>query len=124
MWSGPVCKVSEEDIYSKFTTDKDEMAAPPYRKALESRKEKYVWPDFLGKDTDPAESLSRVSIPGLWIFSDNDGSIPVDLSIANLQTLRRAGHRYDYALFSGLGHNNMDGTFAAAADWIRRVVEK
>jgi pimeloyl-ACP methyl ester carboxylesterase len=121
MWSGPVCKVSEEDIYSKFTTDKDEMAAPPYRKALESRKEKYIWPDFLGKDTDPAESLARLSIPGLWIFSDNDGSIPVDLSIANLQTLRGAGHRYDYALFSGLGHNNMDRTFAAATDWIRRV---
>ena len=121
MWSGPVCKVSEEDIYSKFTTDKDAMAAPPYRQALESRKEKYIWPDFLGKDTDPAESLAKLSIPGLWIFSDNDGSIPVDLSIANLQTLRGAGRRYDYALFSGLGHNNMDGTFAAAADWIRRV---
>jgi len=121
MWSGPVCKVSEEDIYSKFTTDKDEMAAPPYRKALESRKVKYIWPDFLGKDTDPAESLAKLSIPGIWIFSDNDGSIPVDLSIANLQTLRGAGHRYDYVLFSGLGHNNMDGTFAAAADWIRRV---
>jgi len=124
MWSGPVCKVSEEDIYSKFTTDKNEMAAPPYRKALESRKEKYIWPDFLGKDTDPAESLAKLSIPGLWIFSDNDGSIPVDLSIANLQTLRGAGNRYDYALFSGLGHNNMDGTFAAAADWIRRVGAK
>jgi pimeloyl-ACP methyl ester carboxylesterase len=124
MWSGPVCKVSEEDIYSKFTTDKDEMAAPPYRQALESRKEKYIWPDFLGKDTDPAESLAKLSIAGLWIFSDNDGSIPVDLSIANLQTLRGAGHRYDYVLFSGLGHNNMDGTFAAATDWIRRVGAK
>jgi pimeloyl-ACP methyl ester carboxylesterase len=124
LWSGPVCKVSEEDIYSKFTTDKDEMAAPPYRKALESRKEKYIWPAFLGKDTDPSDSLAKLSIPGLWIFSDNDGSIPVDLSIANLQNLRGAGHSYDYVLFSGLGHNNMDGTFAAATDWIRRVVAK
>ena len=124
MWSGPVCKVSEEDIYSKFTTDKDEMAAPPYRKALESRKEKYIWPDFLGKDTNPSDSLAKLSIPGLWIFSDNDGSIPVDLSIANLQALRGAGHRYEYALFSGLGHNNMDGTFAAATDWIGRVGAK
>jgi uncharacterized protein len=124
LWSGPVCKVSEEDIYSKFTTDKEAMAAPPYRQALESRKEKYIWPDFLGKDTDPADSLVNLSIPGLWIFSDNDGSIPVDLSIANLQKLRGSGHRFDYVLFSGLGHNNMDGTFAAATDWIRRVAAK
>ena len=126
LWSGPICKVSEEDIFSKFTADKDllTIVAPPYRTALESRKEKYIWPDFLGKDTDPSESLAELSIPGLWIFSDNDGSIPVDLSIANLQTLRSAGHRYDYALFSGLGHNNMDGTFAAAADWVRRVAAK
>jgi uncharacterized protein len=124
LWSGPVCKVSEEDIYSKFTTDKDAMAAPPYRQALESRKEKYIWPDFLGKDSDPADSLVKLSIPGLWIFSDNDGSIPVDLSIANLQKLRGSGHRFDYVLFSGLGHNNMDGTFAAATDWIRRVAAK
>jgi pimeloyl-ACP methyl ester carboxylesterase len=89
--------------------------------ALNARKEKYVWPDFLGKDTDPSQSLEKLSIPGLWIFSDNDRSIPVDLSIDRLQTLRRSGHRYDYVLFSGLGHNNMDRTFSVATDWIRRL---
>lgn len=120
MWSGPVCKVSEEDIYSKYTTDGDMQAVPPYREALETRKEKYIWPDFLGKDTDPSESLGKLTIRGLWIFSDNDGSIPVDLSIARLQPLRRAGHPYDYVLFSGLGHNNIESTFATAVDWIRR----
>ena len=120
LWSGPVCKVSEEDIFSIYTRDKDAAVAPPYREALSSRKDPYVWPDFLGKDTDPADSLARLSIPGLWIFSDNDGSIPVDLSVERLQVLRRAGHRYDYVLFSGLGHNNMDGTFATAVEWIGR----
>jgi predicted esterase len=64
--------------------------------------------------------LKTLSIPGLWLFSDNDGSIPVDLSIERLQVLRRAGHRFDYVLFSGLGHNNMDRTFAAAIDWMKR----
>jgi uncharacterized protein len=120
LWSGPVCKVSEEDIFSIYTRDKDSLVAPAYREALDSRTEKYVWPDFLGKDPDPADSLARLSIPGLWIFSDNDGSIPVDLSIERLQALRRAGHRYDYVLFSGVGHNNMDGTFATAVEWIGR----
>jgi pimeloyl-ACP methyl ester carboxylesterase len=121
LWSGPVCKVSEEDIYSKYTSDADGQTAPPYDEALSSRTEKYVWPDFLGRDTDASQDLAKLSIPGLWIFSDNDTSIPVDVSIDRLQGLRKAGHRYDYVLFSGLGHNNMDSTFSVATDWIRRA---
>jgi pimeloyl-ACP methyl ester carboxylesterase len=120
LWSGPVCKVSEEDIYSKYTADADGPIVPPYREALRSRTTPYVWPTFLGKDTDPSETLGRLSIPGLWIFSDNDGSVPVDLSIERLRSLQGAGHRYRYILFSGLGHNNMDESFAAATDWIKR----
>ena len=42
------------------------------------------------------------------------------LSIERLQSLRR-GHRYDYVLFSGLGHNNMGASFATATDWIKRL---
>jgi len=122
MWSGPVSKVSEEDIYSKYTADKDSVdALPTYEEALRSRTEKYIWPDFLGKDTDSSENLEKLSIPGLWIFSDNDGSIPIGLSIERLRSLRKAGHHYDYVLFSGLGHNNMDGTFATAIAWIKRL---
>ena len=120
LWSAPVCKVSEEDIYSIYTRDQDLRIAPAYRQALDSRREKYLWPDFLGVDTDPATSLAGLSIPGFWIFSDNDASIPVDLSIERLQALRAQGKRYDYVLFSGLGHNNMDGSFAAAVEWVRR----
>ncbi len=121
LWSGPVCKVSEEDIYSIYTQDRDVVIAPTYARALASRTAPYVWPDFLGVDTDSGETLQRLSIPGLWIFSDNDGSIPVDLSLDRLKSLRAAGQHYDYALFSGLGHNNMDGTFSVATEWIRRL---
>jgi len=122
MWSGPVCKVSEEDIFSKFTSDGDAaQTAPRYAVALQARTEKYIWPDFLGRDTDSGEDLAKLSIPGLWIFSDNDASIPVDLSLDRLQALRREGHHYDYVVYSGLGHNNMEGTFPVAVDWIRRL---
>jgi len=121
LWSGPVCKVSEEDIFSKYTGDADGKEAPSYDEALSSRKEKYIWPDFLGKDTDPSEDLAKLEIPGLWIFGENDGSIPVDLSIRRLKKLKSSGHAYNYVLFSGLGHNNMTETFAAAADWIKRL---
>jgi pimeloyl-ACP methyl ester carboxylesterase len=84
-------------------------------------KEKYIWPDFLGKDTDPSESLAKLEIPGLWIFGEDDGSVPVDLSIRRLKKLRNSGHRYDYVLFSGLGHNNMPETFTTVTDWIKRL---
>src|SRR4051812_43484304 len=34
LWSGPVCKVSEEDIFSKYTSDRDSQIAPTYVEAL------------------------------------------------------------------------------------------
>ena len=121
LWSSPVCKVSEEDIFSKYTADIDSKQIPSYAEALKSRKEKYIWPDFLGKDSDPSESLGKLEIPGLWIFGANDGSIPIDLSIRRLKKHIYLGHEYDYVLFSGLGHNNMPETFSTAVDWIKRV---
>jgi uncharacterized protein len=121
LWSGPVCKVSEEDIFSKFTADLDTAEMPTYAQAFNARKEKYYWPDFLGKDTDPSESLKKLKIPGLWIFGAEDGSVPVDLSISRLNQLRQPDHQYNYVLFSGVGHNNMPETFATATDWILRI---
>ncbi|MGL1958656.1 MAG: alpha/beta hydrolase [Colwellia sp.] len=121
LWSSPVCKVSEEDIFSKYTADLDGKQVPSYDEVLKSRKEKYIWPEFLGKDSDPSESISNLEIPGLWIFGENDGSVPVDLSIRRLKKQISLGHKYDYVLFSGLGHNNMSETFATAVAWIKRV---
>ena len=123
LWSGPVCKVSEEDIYSKYTADLDSKKVPAYDEALKSRRQRYIWPDFLGKDTDPSESLEKLHIPALWIFGEKDGSIPVDLSIQRLKNHIDSGHQYEYVLFSGLGHNNMPETFALAIDWISRLTK-
>jgi uncharacterized protein len=121
MWSGPVGKVSEEDIYSKHTSDRDAGTLPTFAEALAARKDPYIWPGFLGRDTDSAEDLAKLSVPGLWVFSDNDGSIPVTMSIERLRALKAGGHRYDYVLFSGLGHDNIDATFATVVDWIKRL---
>ncbi len=120
LWSGPVCKVSEEDIFSKYTSDRDSGEVPSYEEALSAQQEPYVWPDFLGTDTDPSQSLEKLSMPGLWIFGGNDGSVPVDLSIERLDELRERGFRYEYVLFSDLGHNNMGETLSTATDWIKR----
>jgi dienelactone hydrolase len=121
LWSGPVCKVSEEDIFSRYTADSDSDRVPSYAEALASRERPYVWPDFLGTDTDPETSLRQLDIPGLWLFGQNDGSVPVDLSMQRLERQIRSGKHYEYALFSALGHNNIPGTIDTAVNWIKRL---
>ncbi len=123
IWSGPVCKVSEEDIYSKYTADSDSSEVPSYHEALSARERAYVWPAFLGRDTDSSEDLANLDIPGLWIFGKGDGSIPIDLSMQKLSVLEKAGKPYQSVLFSSSGHNNMSETFATATDWIKRLRE-
>lgn len=120
LWSAPVCKVSEEDIYSKHTGDADGPLRPSFATALAARRDPYVWPAFLGRDTDPVEDLAMLTIPGLWIFGGHDGSIPVDLSRRNLETLRAKGHRFDERLFPDQGHNNLAATFDAAIAWLEQ----
>ncbi|MEL7312744.1 MAG: alpha/beta hydrolase [Pseudomonadota bacterium] len=124
LWSGPVCKISEEDIFSKYTRNSDAARIPSYDEALAARTSPYEWPEFLGRDTDAAADLAGLDIPGFWIFGENDGSVPVDLSIRKLRKLQDAGHDYQYVLFSGVGHNNVGATFETAAAWIKAVVAK
>lgn len=122
LWSAPVCKVSEEDIFSKYTADQDGKQIPTYQQALAARKQAYVWPDFLGKDSNPSDNLINLKAPGLWLFGGRDGSIPVDLSITRLNQLTAKGFAFEYVLFSRQGHNNMPATFTTATAWIRRTV--
>lgn len=121
IWSGPVCRVSEEDVYSKYTADLDGDQVPTFYQALQARKSPYHWPDFLGKDSNPSDSLVKLNIPGLWIFGAQDGSVPVDLSVQRLRKLIEAGHSYEFVLFSNLGQNNMTETFSTPTDWIKRL---
>lgn len=122
LWSGCVCRVSEEDIYSQYTSDRDFPDPPSFEQVTKWRREPYVWSDAFGRDTDAGAILRRLTIPGLWIFGANDGSIPVDLSIGRLRELsREKPGQFEWALFSGVGHATIDRTFPAMAEWIRRT---
>jgi len=124
LWSGPVTKVSEEDILSKHTKDQDSSKVPSYAEALAARTRPYVWPKFLGKDTDSMESLKQIDIPGLWVFGEKDGSIPVDLSIENIKRLNQGGRRFEYVLFSNEGHMNIKPSISMVIDWIKSLPSK
>lgn len=76
-------------------------------------------------DTDPLETLSKISAPGLWIFGSKDIQVPVNLSIEHLNTLKAKGKRYEYKLFPALGHNTAfsknEEPMNIALKWIKSI---
>lgn len=120
LWSGPVCSILEEDIYSSYTHDQEFEPIPPYHEAKEFSKPNYQDKGIINNNISSITYLKELSIPGLWIFGANDGSIPVDLSIENLNKLRIYEQKnFEYILFSGEGHNNIENTLATMVDWIK-----
>ncbi|HQS52589.1 MAG TPA: alpha/beta hydrolase, partial [Daejeonella sp.] len=78
--------------------------------------------------TDPQDALSKLSIPGLWIFGGKDIQIPVGLSIEKLNLLKAIGKPYEYCLFPELTHNTASSkspeTINNAIQWIQTIAER
>jgi len=76
-------------------------------------------------DTNPVSILSKLSIPGLWIFGSKDIQVPVNLSIEYLNTLNSKGKHYEYKLFPTLGHNTAFSDdkmpMKDAIEWIKNI---
>lgn len=74
--------------------------------------------------TDPKVALSTLSIPGIWIFGEQDIQIPVKLGIEHINTLKTQGKPFEYILFSTLGHNTAFANTTAPVDisihWIKQ----
>lgn len=92
----------------------------------DSRKHTMNDPDkYEFTDTDPLDALSKVSIPGLWIFGGKDIQVPVNLSIEHLNTLKSKGKHYEYKLFPALGHNtsssNSEEPIEEALKWMKNI---
>ena len=79
-------------------------------------------------DTDPRTALSRLSIPGLWLFGGKDIQVPVQLSIERLNILKEKNKLYDYRLFPGLGHNTasskLNEPMDVAIQWIKSISKR
>ena len=73
--------------------------------------------------TDPKVSLNGLSIPGLWLFGEQDIQIPVKLCIEYLNEFKTNGKSFEYALFPLLGHNTSSASVSApfdiAVQWIK-----
>ena len=121
VWSGMVGRISEEDIFSLYTSDRDGADVPGFEEIVAQRVRPYAWPPELGEDVNSVDSLAQLDKPGLWVFGGRDGSIPVPLSIARLEELQRDEHAFEYVLFSSAGHDTVETSFPVVADWIKRV---
>jgi pimeloyl-ACP methyl ester carboxylesterase len=101
--SGPVCTVSEQ-LYFQDWAQND----PNFLKShTQQQVAKYMRSvRYRSDDVDPRTSLSKLSIPGLWLFGGLDNLVPVELSVARLESLIRQGHQnFSYKIFPNYGHD-------------------
>ncbi len=126
IFSGPVISTLEQ-LRFQFYTNGDEHF---WDKHTESEAREHVKNDpdkYQFEPTDPQIQLSKLTIPGLWIFGGRDIQIPTSLCIENLDKQIKNGKRYEYQLYPSLGHNtafsNSPEPVNDAIQWINHVVK-
>ncbi|RKR08783.1 hypothetical protein C8C83_0372 [Flavobacterium sp. 90] len=104
IFSGALITVKEQ-LRFQFYTNGDKKFWETHSEE-DARKHIFNDPDkYEFTDTNPNDILSKLSIPGFWIFGGKDIQVPVNLSIENLDILKSKGKNYEHKLFPNLGHN-------------------
>lgn len=124
IFSGALITVKEQLRFQFYTNGNsnfwDTHTEADARKHTMTDPDKY---EFI--DTDPIDVLSKLSIPGLWIFGGKDIQVPVNLSIEHLNTLKSKGKHYEYKLFPALGHNTAfskdEEPMKEAITWMKNI---
>lgn len=124
IFSGALITVKEQLRFQFYTNGNnsfwDTHSEEEARKHVFNDPDKY---EFV--DTDPKGVLSKLSIPGIWIFGGKDIQVPVKLSIEYLDKLKLKGKAYEYKLFPNLGHNtafsSSEEPMKDAINWIKNI---
>jgi uncharacterized protein len=95
--SGPTVSVGEENYYSDIV---EFTAGTPLEEAY-SKLEAFKGP----KGFDPRPTLERLNVRALWLFGEDDRSIPVRNSVKILESLARAGRPFSWRVYPGQGHS-------------------
>lgn len=126
LFSGPIISTLEQLRFQFFTNGNPDFwnthTEAEARESLHNNSrfdEHYKTESYKFIDTDSYETLSRLSIPGLWLFGEKDIQIPARLSIEHLNTLKVEDKPYEYCLFSTLGHNL---TFSDSSEPVRIAI--
>ncbi|WP_165828947.1 alpha/beta hydrolase family protein [Flavobacterium sp. HTF] len=124
IFSGALITVKEQ-LRFQFYTDGNKNFWNTHSEE-EARKHVFNDPDrYEFIDTNPNDVLSKLSIPGIWIFGGKDIQVPAKLSIEYLDVLKSKGKHYEYKLFPKLGHNtafsDAEEPMEVAINWIKNV---
>jgi dienelactone hydrolase len=109
--SGPVCSVGLENYYSALAEGTSRPLDEVYG----------LLPAFNGfQGYDPVPVLQAIDVPALWLLGEDDRSIPVRTSVANLSSLSASGRPYEWRLYPGLGHNLSQSVWPDITAWAER----
>jgi dienelactone hydrolase len=98
--SGPVVSVGIEDAYSNYTNNGES----PTNYTPEEISQKLALASPSG--FDPVPVIAALKQPGIWIWGDQDKSIPVPESLKNLETLISQGKsNFSYFVLPNADHN-------------------
>lgn len=123
VFSGPTI-TSLEQLRFQFHTNGDPNYWENHSEA-EAREHIKNDPDrFQFPTTDPKHSLSKLAIPGLWLYGAKDIQVPAQLCIEQLNRLKGKGKPFEYRLYSNLGHNTASASdetpVEEAVVWIKQ----
>ncbi len=104
--SGPTVPVSTELKYSRFAEQDKAFFEKHSQKDIEKRLQKQTIRDVFwklsGRDFDPQTYLESLTIPVLWIYGQQDRSVPVSASITRLKQMNKAN--FEIKLYPEYGH--------------------
>jgi uncharacterized protein len=127
LWSGAVETTHEDVLFEQLALNNPDFwhlhTHDQVRAMMAAKADTLEWANF-----DPRAALSKLKIPGLWMFGGRDRNMDVDISIDRLNGLIASGHRnYQYRLFPTydhqLGHEDLD-VMGPTVEWIRSAVAK
>ena len=123
LFSGPVVTAREQLRFQFFTQGKADFWDT--HTEAEAREHLHHDPDrYQFADTDANDTLTTLSIPGLWLYGGQDVQVPVRLSMERLGALKAQGKPYQYQLFPAFNHNTAfsklsNEPVSAAIEWIK-----
>ncbi len=96
--SGPATSTGEENTWSELRGDHDSPALVSFAVANDSLTRTPP------TGYDPRATLGRLTMPSLWLFGEEDNSVPTAKSVAVLDSLAAEGHPVASRVFPGADH--------------------
>src|SRR5262249_112299 len=115
LWSGPVCTVGQEMFYSDIVENTGRPVADGNP----------AMPSFRGEPGfDPLPVLQAVNTPALWLLGLDDHSIPVQVTLDNLEALAAAGRPFTWRTYDGLDHGLGPAVWTDIGAWLQTLPGK